>query len=120
MNTQTTNVETGFVCALGELPEGILCQYQAELPEGPTDLIVFRQGDQIRAWKNICPHQGRSLNWAPGRFLHDEQGHLVCAAHGAVFELERGDCVSGPCRGAALTRVEIRVTDCAVYLIGAA
>lgn len=91
-------------------------QYQIELPHGPADLIVIRQREGVRAWKNVCPHQGRLLNWAPGRFLRDERGYLVCAAHGAVFELERGDCVSGPCRGAALTPVRLQITSGDVFV----
>ncbi|WP_410723984.1 hypothetical protein [Burkholderia sp. SIMBA_024] len=34
---------------------------------------------------------------------------MVCAAHGAAFELEHGDCVSGPCRGDRLRQVPVAV-----------
>ncbi|MCM2355602.1 MAG: Rieske (2Fe-2S) protein, partial [Arenimonas sp.] len=67
-----------------------------------------RAGDSLRAWLNICPHAGRRLDWAPGKFLVD-QGRLVCAAHGASFELGAGVCVAGPCRGASLTAVAVAV-----------
>jgi nitrite reductase/ring-hydroxylating ferredoxin subunit len=64
----------------------------------------------------VCPHAGRRLDWAPGKFLRDKQGHLVCAAHGATFELEGGVCVAGPCRGAALRAVDVEVRDGVVSL----
>jgi nitrite reductase/ring-hydroxylating ferredoxin subunit len=57
---------------------------------------------------NVCPHQGRPLNWAPNQFLKDDAGRLVCAAHGAVFELETGRCVSGPCQNAGLTALDVQ------------
>jgi len=36
--------------------------------------------------------------------------------HGASFELQRGECVAGPCRGDALQAVAIVVRDGAVFL----
>ena len=93
---------------------------EAEAPVGgsPESLILHRDGDAVRAWLNICPHQGRRLDWAPGRFLKSKEGLLVCAVHGASFELQRGECVAGPCRGDALQPVAIVVRDGAVYLAG--
>ncbi len=55
------------------------------------------------------PACGQALNWAPGQFLKSAQGHLVCAAHGASFELQHGDCVAGPCRGDRLRAVPVSV-----------
>src|SRR3546814_15079106 len=68
-----------------------------------------RDGDAVRAWLNICPHAGRRLDWAPGQFLKSREGHLVCAVHGATFELSGGVCVAGPCRGESLRAVAVEV-----------
>jgi nitrite reductase/ring-hydroxylating ferredoxin subunit len=38
-----------------------------------------------------------------------DQGRLVCAAHGASFEMEQGLCVAGPCKGASLVAVAVTV-----------
>jgi nitrite reductase/ring-hydroxylating ferredoxin subunit len=86
-------------------PDG-LSEIEVEIDGEPQSLIVRRHGDHVRAWLNICPHAGRRLDWAPGRFLVD-QGRLVCAAHGAIFEMEHGECVAGPCRGASLVAVAV-------------
>ena len=72
-------------------------------------LVVYRDADDVRAWLNICPHAGRRLDWAPGQFLKSRDGHLVCAAHGASFDLSDGTCVAGPCAGASLRSVAVRV-----------
>ena len=77
--------------------------------QGAGSVVVIRRGEQAYAYRNVCPHAGRLLNWAPGRFLFDK-GRLVCAAHGAVFEVETGLCVDGPCRGSSLEAVSCRVT----------
>lgn len=79
-------------------------------------LILHRDGDAVRAWLNVCPHQGRRLDWAPGKFLKSRDGLLVCAVHGASFELQRGECVAGPCRGDCLRTIAVAVRDGAVFL----
>lgn len=81
-------------------------------------LILHRDGAAVRAWLNICPHAGRRLDWAPGKFLKSKEGLLVCAVHGASFELQRGVCVAGSCRGDALRAVAVVVRDGAVFLAG--
>ncbi|KFN42036.1 hypothetical protein N787_04510 [Arenimonas metalli CF5-1] len=88
-------------------PEG-LSETEVEIDGEPQSLVLRRHGDQLKAWLNICPHAGRRLDWAPGRFLVD-QGRLVCAAHGASFEMEHGQCVAGPCKGASLVAVAVTV-----------
>lgn len=83
---------------------------------GPEWVMLFRRDGRLSAWRNVCPHQGRALNWAPDRFLFSDKGQLVCAHHGAAFELEQGRCVGGPCLGAYLTPVPVTVRDGKVYL----
>lgn len=75
--------------------------------ELPAEIILINQGDTISAWLNICPHQGRPLNYAPDKFLLTPEGHLMCAAHGATFDTQSGECINGPCKGATLTAVPI-------------
>lgn len=79
-------------------------------------LMLFLHNDTIVAYHNVCPHQGRNLNYAPDRFLFDPAGRLVCPHHGALFEVEGGHCVQGPCQGAALRSVQVRVADGLVML----
>ena len=79
-------------------------------------LMLFRHAGAIRAYVNACPHQGRPLNCGPDRFLTSPEKLLVCAQHGACFELETGQCIAGPCRGARLQAVHIRLEQDAVWL----
>lgn len=96
---------------LSDLPEGEPVAVEATLDGEAESLILFREGDAVRAWRNICPHAGRPLDWSPGRFLRSKDGLLVCAAHGASFELGQGECVAGPCRGQSLSAVPLAVVD---------
>ena len=103
---------------IDRIADGGFAECEVTLAGDAESLILHRDGDTVRAWLNVCPHAGRRLDWAPGQFLRSKEGLLVCAAHGASFELARGECVAGPCRGASLRAVDIEVREGAVYLRG--
>lgn len=103
---------------LERLADGGFAEVEAVIGGDAESLLLYREGGHVRAWLNICPHAGRRLDWAPGQFLKTQEGLLVCAAHGASFELKAGVCVAGPCRGEALRAVEVVVRDGAVWLKG--
>lgn len=100
-----------FLFSSSALAEGAFREACVERGDTPLWLVVTRNQGTPRAWLNVCPHAGRALNWAPDKFLKDEHGRLVCAAHGAVFEPADGTCVSGPCQGAALRGVDVVEED---------
>ena len=101
---------------LEHLADGAFAEVEATLDDDAESLILYRDGDDVRAWLNVCPHAGRRLDWAPGQFLKSRDGWLVCAVHGASFELQRGECVAGPCRGESLRTVAVEVREGAVWL----
>lgn len=101
---------------LERLPDGAFAEVEADLDGDAESLVLYREGGRVRAWLNVCPHAGRRLDWSPGQFLRSREGLLVCAAHGASFELEGGECVAGPCRGEALRSIAVEVRDGAVWL----
>lgn len=101
---------------LADIADGGFAEVEAA-PDGDAEsVILYRDGDQVRAWLNVCPHAGRRLDWAPGKFLKSKEGLLVCAAHGASFELVGGACVAGPCRGSSLRAIAVSVADGEVLL----
>ncbi|MDX1459460.1 MAG: Rieske (2Fe-2S) protein [Xanthomonadales bacterium] len=104
-----------FLCRVEEVPEGQGREFRLEWEGRPRYIAVFNRAAGFRAFVNACPHQGRSLNWAPDEFLFTDEGRLVCAHHGACFDLDTGACVSGPCPGASLTPVELVEKDGALY-----
>ena len=120
LNTESRLDDDGDLPALLRLEAmapGSLHEVEAVLDGDAESLIVHRDaaGD-VRAWLNVCPHAGRRLDWAPGQFLRSKDGLLVCAVHGASFELQGGQCVAGPCRGDSLRPIEVEVRDGEVVL----
>jgi len=86
------------------------------LPGGPRFLMLFRRGEVLLAYENVCPHQGMNLNWAPDRFMFSDDGLLICAHHGACFDLDTGECTQGPCKGLRLKPVAVSLRDDQVWL----
>jgi len=103
---------------LADLPDGAVAGVETVVDGDPESLILHRDGDAVRAWLNICPHAGRRLDWSPGQFLKSGDGLLVCAAHGASFELAAGQCVAGPCRGESLRPVPVVLREDGIWLAG--
>lgn len=93
-----------------ELPDRQIVVVNTNIDGENEAILLYRDQDEIHAWLNICPHAGRRLDYAPGKFLMQD-GDLVCAAHGATFRLDNGECVAGPCRGASLKAVPVQWLD---------
>jgi len=81
----------------------------------PCFVVVF--GGEIYAYVNKCPHRYTELDWLPGEVFDDEGLYLVCATHGAVFEVNSGLCADGPCKGLSLDRVQVREVGKHIILV---
>lgn len=92
------------LCALTELEENRGRSFRT--PVGEV-ILVLRDG-QVYAWQNACPHLGINLEFNPDEFMDCENHYLLCSNHGALFQVEDGRCVAGPCQGESLLAVSIR------------
>jgi len=83
------------------------------LKQGRTERLLFliKKEGQIYAYENKCPHAGLNLEWQDDDFLNNEKNHIQCSVHGALFQIENGNCVGGPCSGASLTALKIELDD---------
>lgn len=100
------------LCACDQIPEG-----QAKgVTQNSSAYIVLRRDNQFFVYLNRCPHLGIPLEWQPDQFL-DEDGELIkCSTHGALFVIETGECVAGPCAGEALLAVPFEIKDGSIWL----
>jgi len=100
------------ICALDEIMEG---ESRGFVVAERSLFVVNKQG-KLYAWYNRCPHRGVELNWVPHQFL-DAGGELIqCTMHGALFLIDSGLCVAGPCHGEHLQRVALVIRDNDVYV----
>jgi nitrite reductase/ring-hydroxylating ferredoxin subunit len=100
-----------IICRLSDLGNPGSLGFVLETPRGPVEGFLVRRGDCVRAYRNSCPHTRAPLEWVPNQFL-DSSGELIqCSMHGALFLVESGECVHGPCLGAFLEGMEVAVED---------
>lgn len=111
----TTIADTAPLCQLDDIPDGNAIEVEAMVAGEPESLLVYRDGGQVSAFLNVCPHAGRRLDYAPGRFLV-RNGLIICAAHGATFTAGDGHCQTGPCKGDRLRAVPVQVSAGSVHL----
>lgn len=107
---------TPALLSIDAIETGGFAEVEVDIDGDVESLLLHRDGETVRGWLNICPHAGRRLDWSPGQFLKSKEGHVVCAAHGASFELVAGLCVGGPCKGESLRAVPVVVRDGQVLL----
>ena len=93
---------------LDDIPDPGARAFTAGGGDWPLKGFVVRRGAVAFAYLNRCPHRGHPLNWHPERFLTPDDRLIICASHGAVFAIEDGACMGGPCRGNGLIRLELR------------
>lgn len=86
------------LCAPHELPEAQSRGFHVE----DTQLFAVRKAGEVFVYRNRCPHRGVRLEWQADQFLDPSASLIQCARHGALFLIESGECVAGPCEGAAL------------------
>jgi nitrite reductase/ring-hydroxylating ferredoxin subunit len=95
------------VCALDDLNEG---QSRGFLVAGIRVFVVRRNG-QFYAYRNWCPHREIPLEWQSDQFLDDSGTLIRCATHGALFLIESGECIAGPCEGDALQKLNVQIKE---------
>ena len=105
------------------MPSVTLCQLDDIDEEGSKGfevqghkLFAVKKDNLVYVYQNRCPHLGVELEWDEDVFL-DQEGKLIqCSTHGALFLIEDGSCVSGPCAGDQLTSIESKMEGNAVVI----
>lgn len=104
------------VCRFQELQDPGSLGVTLELGGRLHDVFVVRRGQQAFCYLNRCPHTGSPLDWMPDQFLSLDRQHIQCATHAALFRIDDGFCIAGPCSGDALASLPVIVEDGKVIL----
>jgi nitrite reductase/ring-hydroxylating ferredoxin subunit len=106
------------VGALAEIDNPGCREFSIGDGDWPFKGFVVRQGDDVFAYQNFCAHLGHPLNWMPDGFLTKDRKAIMCSSHGALYEIDTGLCVAGPCIGKELNKVDVELRDGVVYVTG--
>ena len=95
------------LCRLDDIGEGEARAF------GPFDgsrkkAFVVRKNGRLSDWWDVCPHYGSPMAWRANAYLNAARDRIVCASHGAEFDIDSGVCLLGAALGQSLTRAPIQ------------
>lgn len=96
---------------LDQVADGAARNYVLAIGEGRFHGFVVRRGNQVFGYIDACPHMGLPLAKRLDDYLTPTGDLITCAWHGALFEIETGTCVGGPCAGAKLQPWPVEIVD---------
>lgn len=100
---------TVFLCRDDELLEGVARGFDP-WQDGRDTVVALRWQGEPHAYRNSCPHWQVPMQYRKDHFMSGDGRHIVCFAHGALFQPSDGLCVLGPCIGQTLQRLDVQLS----------
>jgi nitrite reductase/ring-hydroxylating ferredoxin subunit len=106
------------LCALDEIADPGAKGFDFREGDAIFAGFVVRKGDQVFGYVDHCPHAGWRLGSLDDRYLNRQGELILCFGHGALFRIEDGAAIAGPCpEGARLEVWPVEVRDGAVVTL---
>jgi len=96
------------------IPDGKARNFVLELRAGRFHGFVVRRGEAVFGYVDRCAHMALPLAQQLDEYLTPDGGLIQCSWHGALYRIEDGACVAGPCAGARLEAWPVAVRDGAI------
>lgn len=96
---------------LTAIADGAARNFVLQMRAGRFHGFVVRRGEAVTGYVDRCPHLGLPLAQALDDYLTPDGRRIACSWHGAIFAVEDGACLGGPCAGAALTPWPVTLRD---------
>jgi nitrite reductase/ring-hydroxylating ferredoxin subunit len=85
--------------------------FELDIDGSAVNLFVVHRDGRFSAYINSCPHTGANLEWLDNQFLDMDNTFIQCSTHDALFDIDSGLCVAGPCVGDSLHSVTLSQHD---------
>lgn len=117
MDQLSTITEDGFYFLIGaadienianQNPGQPVCK---EFTVNNNSVFAVYRRHNLLVYLNRCPHLGLPLNWMPDKFLDADAELIQCSSHGALFTIDQGLCVAGPCVEQSLLQLETKLEN---------
>jgi nitrite reductase/ring-hydroxylating ferredoxin subunit len=97
--------------SLDLIADGAARNYVLQIGANRFHGFVVRKGQAVFGYVDRCPHAGLPLAQQLDQYLTPDGGLIACSWHGAIFTVEEGTCVGGPCVGARLSPWPVAVSE---------
>ena len=105
------------LCRLEDIPDNGAKGMVAVVDGKQRNIFVARRGDMAYAYLNWCPHNQVLIDQIPGQFFNEDKSLIQCSKHGALFRVEDGFCVDGPCEGESLKALACEARKGVIFLL---
>lgn len=100
---------THILCKTSDIEDpGSKC-FEIEINGKNQSIFVVQKNGEFFAYYNQCPHTGANLEWQEDQFLDLDKELIQCATHDALFMIDSGECIAGPCVGELLQAIPVKI-----------
>ncbi len=104
------------LCELDDIGEMEARGFVGRVDGKQRNIFAVRKAGNYYVYLNQCPHNGSLIDHIQGKFFNVDGTLLRCGMHGALFEIEDGNCIDGPCSGKSLTPVLSQAREDGLYI----
>jgi len=107
---------THILCKTSNIEDPGSKSFEIKIKRKRQSIFVVHKDGQFFAYYNKCPHTGASLEWQQDQFLDMDKALIQCATHDALFTIDSGECIAGPCVGDALQPLPLSIESDQIIL----
>lgn len=107
---------THILCKTDDIEDPGSRSFDIEIKGKTQSIFVVHKNGEFFAYYNQCPHTGVNLEWQEDQFLDLDKELIQCATHDALFLIDSGECIAGPCNGESLQALPIRIIADEIHL----
>jgi len=107
---------TYILCKTTDIEDPGSKSFEVRIKHKTRSIFVVHKNGEFFAYYNQCPHTGATLDWQQDQFLDLDKALIQCATHDALFIIESGECIAGPCAGDSLKALPLSIEDNEVCL----
>lgn len=93
------------------IPDNAARNFVLEMRAGRFHGFIVRRGDNVFGFVDRCAHMPVPLAQQLDGYLTPDGTHIQCSWHGALYRIEDGRCVGGPCTGSQLLAWPVAVRE---------
>ena len=98
-----------ILCKTTDIEDPGSKSFEVKIKRKTQSIFVVHKNGEFFAYYNQCPHTGASLEWQQDQFLDLDKALIQCATHDALFIIDSGECIAGPCVGDTLQSLPITI-----------
>jgi nitrite reductase/ring-hydroxylating ferredoxin subunit len=100
---------THILCKTTDIEDPGSKSFELKIKRKTQSIFLIHKNGSFFAYYNKCPHTGASLEWQENQFLDLDKELIQCATHDALFTIDSGKCIAGPCTGDSLQTLPITI-----------